>query len=451
VRRFPRLASAREWLFSHRQRVAYFLVSLFMTAAVVSAILSGFTLHDSADLERQSLRTEQFAGAVFRIQNFTLEAQGSKVGVDLVRARAQGIDAANAAFDDVQAHDHGEGSRLRPVYLAYLAGSERAFGFAITRDGQIPAAAERQSEAALQRFVGGINDEVDRLSNESHRANPRARLFLFLTIGMLVALIASFILQFTIERKLGRIDRDNAKRTAELIELRDEFVAAVSHELRTPLTSIIGYLELLRDAKPGEPPPNQLAFLEVVKRNADRLLRLVNDLLFVAEIEGGNLAFEFRRANMSKLASQCVDAARPSAYAKSIELTFQDGSAGTEIEGDPVRLAQMMDNLVSNAIKFTPSGGTVAVTVDGDGDGVVFGVSDSGVGISASDQEQLFDRFFRTHSAAAGAAPGTGLGLTITKAIVEAHHGSIALESTVGTGTSFRVRLPRTRSSTEAS
>ena len=446
----PRLRRIRTWLGGHKQRLAYPLVAVSLTVALVSGIAGGFMLHRSADLERQTLRTQQLDGAAFRIEDFTLEAQGAKVPTGLVRLRAQAIVAANAAFDLVESHDHGEGSRLRPGYLAYLAGSERAFGLAITHAGRIPPAEERLVESQLATFAALINVEVNRLASDTRETNPQARLALVVAVAAVVVLLAALVWQFSIER---RADRENARRSAELVRLRDEFVAAVSHELRTPLTSIIGYLELVRDAKPGEPLPDQETLLAIVERNAGRLLKLVNDLLFVAEVEGGMLSLDLRDVDVGALATECVTAAMPAASAKAIELTYRDGSVEAHIQGDPVRLAQMMDNLVSNAIKFTPRGGRVQVAAAAGESDVVFEVSDSGAGISAIDQAQLYERFFRAHSAAADAAPGTGLGLTITKAIVDAHRGSIDVESDVGAGTTFRVRLPRRQpsSSTAAS
>ena len=253
-------------------------------------------------------------------------------------------------------------------------------------------------------------------------------------------LVGALIWQFEMERRAGRLDRDNAERSAELMRLKDDFVATVSHELRTPLTSILGYLELIdQDASAGG-TPDQEQFLGVVQRNADRLLRLVSDLLLVAEVEDNTLALNLHDVDLGEIARECVEAAKPVADAKRIRLTLSDGSPG-HLEGDPGRLAQMMDNLVSNAIKFTPAGGDVMVkTADRDGQALV-AVTDSGIGVSEVDQAQLFDPFFRARAAAAQAVPGTGLGLTITKAIVDAHGGSITVESAVGTGTTFRVRL----------
>ena len=221
---------------------------------------------------------------------------------------------------------------------------------------------------------------------------------------------------------------------------KDDFAASVSHELRTPLTSILGYLELIEQSNAEQGTPDD-GYLVVVKRNAERLLRLVSDLLLVSEVEDSMLAIEFRDVDLRRLASECVEAAKPAADAKGIVLRLHEGPP-LHLGGDRGRLAQMMDNLVSNAIKFTPEGGSVTVTtVRRDGQ-AVFEVEDSGIGISAADQEHLYDRFFRTRVAADQAIPGTGLGLTITKAIVDAHGGSIDLRSTPGRGTTFVVTLP---------
>jgi signal transduction histidine kinase len=231
-----------------------------------------------------------------------------------------------------------------------------------------------------------------------------------------------------------------------LMRLRGDFVASVSHELRTPLTSIIGYLELLKDDESANLTAAQQTFLGVVHRSALRLRGLVGDLLLVAEAEGGALALDLHDVDIAALAAECVEAARPAADAKEIELNLSRGESG-QIQGDPNRLAQMMDNLVSNAIKFTPAGGRVAVRTSREDGQTLFEVSDTGFGISPADQAHLFDRFFRARPAVDKAIRGTGLGLTITKAIVDAHKGSIMVKSTLGKESTFLVRLPNTQDS----
>jgi PAS domain S-box-containing protein len=235
------------------------------------------------------------------------------------------------------------------------------------------------------------------------------------------------------------LDRKASEREAEL--LKDQFFALVSHELRTPLTSIIGYLELVLED--GEAlSPNQRRFLSVVDRNARRLLRLVGDLLFVAHVEAGRLALDMGEVDLPTLTQEAVEAARPRAEAKhlALEATTQEIPP---MAGDRDRLAQVLDNLVSNAVKFTPDGGRVSVRLDARDGEALIEVEDTGVGIPASEQGRLYERFYRASTATARAIPGVGLGLTIAKAIVEAHGGDLGFDSIEGRGTTFRVRLPR--------
>ncbi len=178
-----------------------------------------------------------------------------------------------------------------------------------------------------------------------------------------------------------------------------------------------------------------------MQRNADRLHDLVGDLLLVAEADGGRLALDVHDVDLNALAKTCVESAGPAADARQIELTLDRG-ATKQIRGDPIRLEQMMDNLISNAIKFTPIGGRVAVRTGSNHDHALFEVSDTGPGISGPDQVHLFDRFFRTRDAIDQAVKGTGLGLAITKAIVDAHSGTITVDSGLGRHSTFRVQLP---------
>jgi signal transduction histidine kinase len=231
--------------------------------------------------------------------------------------------------------------------------------------------------------------------------------------------------------------------------MKDEFVALVSHELRTPLTSIRGYLELVMDDAEQLPTETQ-EYLEIVSRNADRLLHLVGDLLLVAQAEAGKLSFDWVAVELVPLVAQCVKAAQPAAEAAGVELGVTS-EALESIVGDPARIAQLLDNLISNAIKFTPVGGHVDVRVDASAGSAVIEVSDTGFGIPPEEQEQLFQRFFRTRSATDKAIAGTGLGLSIAKAIVDAHAGSISVESAEGRGTTFRVELPAKRPSPDRS
>jgi PAS domain S-box-containing protein len=228
-------------------------------------------------------------------------------------------------------------------------------------------------------------------------------------------------------------------RLRELDRMKDDFVASVSHELRTPLTSIRGYLELVRED--GGLDEEQDRMLRIVDRNADRLLGLVTDLLFVAQLDAGKLTMERAPVQLASVAAESVEAATPRADATKIDLHLEADDE-LVVGGDRTRLAQVLDNLISNAIKFTPSGGSVDVRVFRDGETAFIEVSDSGIGIPEDEQLHLFERFFRTTGAMRAAVQGTGLGLTIVGAIAESHGGTVTVESREGGGTTFRVSLP---------
>jgi len=253
------------------------------------------------------------------------------------------------------------------------------------------------------------------------------------------------------KERVARADAETARealaeqneRLRELDRLKDEFISLVSHELRTPLTSIRGYLELLLDGGAGELTRDQNRFLAVVDRNSKRLMHLVGDLLFLAQVEAGKLTLELADVDLDDVVAEAVEAAKPLADEKGLTLRAAvDASA--PLVGDRGRLAQVVDNLVSNALKFTNEGGTVEVKVSSSNGEVVLEVCDTGIGIAAAEHAQLFDRFFRSSEATERAIPGTGLGLTIVKAIVDRHEGVIEVESGAGEGTTMRVRLPVT-------
>jgi signal transduction histidine kinase len=279
------------------------------------------------------------------------------------------------------------------------------------------------------------------LGANSDASGSRALLFAILAGALAIAGGLAFALYAT---RLVKSIASRNQRLSELDRMKEDFVASVSHELRTPLTSIRGYLELLREGEAGELSDEQHQFVSIVERNADRLLRLVGDLLFVAQVEAGKIALEPRATDVDDLVRQAVDAARPAATEKDIEFDVDLDGLGVLL-ADRARLAQVLDNLISNALKFTPPGGHVTVRTSRHTDVLVIEVSDNGMGISEEDQSQLFQRFFRTASATEQAIQGTGLGLSIVKAIVEAHGGVITVESVAGEGTIFRVELPLTR------
>lgn len=224
--------------------------------------------------------------------------------------------------------------------------------------------------------------------------------------------------------------------------LTDEFLALVSHELRTPLSSIVAHVELLQEEDDDLlPEPTRRKFLDVISRNSVRLQRLVGDLLFVAQLDSSHLNLCMGPVEIGEVASEAVQAAGPLAAQQGLALTLEAEPCPTVI-GDRDRLGQTFDNLITNAINYSPDGGKVVVRVAGVGDQVVVEVQDQGVGIPAEEQEQIFRRFFRASTAADLHVQGVGLGLLIVKTIVQGHGGQISVRSAPGQGTTFRLQLP---------
>jgi signal transduction histidine kinase len=222
--------------------------------------------------------------------------------------------------------------------------------------------------------------------------------------------------------------------------LRDAFVAAVSHELRTPLTSISGFLEMLADEE-HELGPAGRRYVDVIRRGNARVRRIVDDLLLVAEIEGERLELRPEPTDLAELAAASVEAARPVASAQEIELTL-DVEGPVPLEADAARLGQVLEHLISNAIKFTSAGGSVMVSVTAAGGFPHLEITDNGIGIPHEELGQLYSRFYRASNAVRRAIPGNGLGLLIARAIVEGHGGTISLRSIEGEGTRVLVTLP---------
>jgi len=226
----------------------------------------------------------------------------------------------------------------------------------------------------------------------------------------------------------------------ETDRVKDEFFATVSHELRTPLTSMIGYGELMQDLE--ELSPQGQRFLSVIMRSAERELRLVDDLLTLVAIEETGLSIRSAEIDLESVVREAVEAGRPRAEENGLVLSCETPGAAVGMYGDRDRLGQALDNLLSNAFKFTPREGTVRVVLRVSGNDAEIDVVDTGVGIGEEDPDQLFERLFRSPTAVAQQTPGAGLGLTIALAIVEAHAGTIEVVSTGEGGTTFRMTFP---------
>jgi signal transduction histidine kinase len=228
--------------------------------------------------------------------------------------------------------------------------------------------------------------------------------------------------------RLRRIDED-----------RNQFLAIVSHELRTPLTSIISFTELIR-GEAGELTPEGVQFLDIIERNADRLHRLIGDLLMLERLEAGALPLDMAEVSVPHLAADAVRSASAGAAKQGITLEIATGS-GPVVLGDFRRLLQVLDNLIANAVKFTPRNGHVLVTATCQDRTWRIDVADSGIGIPPNEVGQLFSRFVRASNARIAGLPGTGLGLSIVKVLVEMHDGRVEVSSTLDRGSTFSVYL----------
>lgn len=306
--------------------------------------------------------------------------------------------------------------------------------------------------------------------------NASQRLIVIISLEMVLALIGSLILGWALtNRTLRRIDvitiaanhvsaSEDLKRrlpydgpmdeigrlTAvynqmmcrleDLFSVQQRFVGDVSHELRTPLTTIRGHVDLIK--RYGMDPDS----LEAIEGEVNRMNRMVSDLLLLAKADYGGLTLYTRPVDLDALVSEVYRSAHSLIKERDLKLIIRDYEP-IRIEGDPDRLTQLLLNLITNAIKFTPDGGEICVNLRRTSAGAVLEVRDTGIGMSEDDLKHVFDRFFQADTSRArgdglGRGEGVGLGLSISKWIVDAHHGRITVDSTLGEGTTFTVCLP---------
>ncbi len=255
----------------------------------------------------------------------------------------------------------------------------------------------------------------------------------------IAALQAELAARQLAERAQQQLTEQN-ERLQIIDENRNQFLAIVSHELRTPLTSIVSFIELIRGEAEGLTPEG-LSFLDIIERNADRLHRLVGDLLMLDRLEAGALPLELTEVSIPELVAEAVRSAEPGAVKQGIKLEGK-AAAGPPVQGDSRRLMQVMDNLIANAVKFSHRRGRVRVTAACRQGMWQIDVTDSGIGIPPEERDKLFRRFVRASNARTAGLPGSGLGLSIVKVLVEMHGGHVDVRSTLGRGSTFSVYLP---------
>jgi PAS domain S-box-containing protein len=241
---------------------------------------------------------------------------------------------------------------------------------------------------------------------------------------------------------LGAARQHELTETAERAnQLKDEFLATLSHELRTPLTSIIGWSEMLGNSSLD--PVNSLRAIEVIRRNARMQVQMIDDLLDVSRIITGKLRLTVQPVDLGTIIIAAVDGLRPAADAREIHLHLQLDAPAVQVSGDPDRLQQVTWNIISNALKFTPKGGSVIVRLERSESQVEVTVSDTGQGIAPEFLPHVFDRFRQADATITRAFGGLGLGLAIVRQLVELHGGTVRVESEgEGLGSTFTISLP---------
>jgi signal transduction histidine kinase len=230
-------------------------------------------------------------------------------------------------------------------------------------------------------------------------------------------------------------------RLQELDRAKDEMIQNISHEMRTPLTFVKGYVQLMMDGQLGEMTDIQRTSLEVVDRKAEQLSRLINDIITLQVVSRETL--DVRLIDLAQLVWEAGERWRTDAAADNIVIQSELPTGIPPVLGDRSRLDQVLDKLLSNAIKFMPGGGTVTMRVEDTVDGVQVSVSDTGIGIPPSQLERIFDRFYQVDGSAQRRFGGAGLGLAIVKLVIEAHGGHVAVQSELRKGSTFSFTIPK--------
>ena len=333
---------------------------------------------------------------------------------------------------------------LDGIIQSWNHGAERIFGYtaqeAIGRSITIVIPDDRLDEEAevLTRIRAGLAVEHFETVRRRKDGSP-------IDIALTVSPIRTSTGEIIGASKIAR-DITEQRRLREIAEeasrLKDEFLALLSHELRTPLNTVLGYARMLRREDSRMAGELRMRSLDALERNADALSRLVTDVLDTSRSVSGKLRLDLETAPLEEIVSEAVRTVSPPAEAK--DLSFEiHCEPGISVRADRDRLQQVLWNLLSNAIKFTPAGGTVSLRTRRDHGSIVISVEDTGIGIAPEHLPHVFQRFWQAHTGASREFGGLGIGLTLSRHLVEMHGGTIAVDSPgPGRGATFTVLLP---------
>jgi PAS domain S-box-containing protein len=271
----------------------------------------------------------------------------------------------------------------------------------------------------LTHFIGFQNDITQRLEQER--------------IELLTQKLENEINLMTVEKK----------RLAKLNEIKDDFISIASHQLRTPVTTVKQYLGMLESGIYGELSDKQRDAIRIAERNNERQLVIINELLKIATIDSGKVVLHKRTTDLKKIITSALDDFAPSLQAASIKAITQFDDTPMRITIDKDLMRTVVDNLLDNAIKYSPTGGSVTLSLTETAEDYQLAISDNGIGISEEDHEKIFYKFARSNSATAKNIGGTGLGLYWVKTIIELHGATIAVDSSPGKGSTFTITFPK--------
>jgi len=443
--------------------LAFKLTLAFLLVGLIGAVLMGFFLTQSTQRRFDQFIVDRNRYSFVRLLARHYQANGSWVGVEQVLGREGFLEAGPDSYSPAWLLVDQGGrvilSQGDDEAIVRLLKYERKWGVPIKVEGNVVG------WLIFSTYPGRALPE----SPEASFLTDMTRAIIYSVLGATaIALLLGLLLARTLTRpireltaatqalakgdlgqqvsvrtrdEMGQLAASFNQMSADLArasQLRRQMTADIAHELRTPLSLILGYTESLSDAKL---PATQETF-DIMYDEAQHLNRLIDDLRTLSLADAGELPLNRRPVDPQALLEQAALAYMPQAQRQGVAIELKASSDLPEAEADPGRIEQVLDNLVSNALRYTPAGGRVILSAEADGDKVFLRVQDTGAGIHPEELPYIFERFYRADKSRQRYAKESGLGLAIAKSIVEAHGGSVSVESTLGEGTTFVVALP---------